>query len=316
MRPRGAMPMVAGALCALVATLAAAWPAEAARDGPLAFGMDFTGCEPGNPFPEGCMYLFGSGVFAIAPRARTLRRFREEQWSGGASFSPDGRSIAYATAEGLHLLPASGQGTPVPVADTAGARDPVWSPDGGQLVFEAGENLVAIRPDGSDRRLLGNGREPSWSSAGLIAFTRGRDVLIMRGDGTGVRRLARLRRDAVLRDLDWSPDGKQLAIASWEGIRACRGYSVCVVDIASGRFRGVLTAKRIAAAVAWAPTGATIAGAALRETRNDDAFHALYVVPSRGGSPRRILDERRVPHEEGEGAFRWLAWRSLPGRAR
>jgi hypothetical protein len=100
--------------------LAAAHPAGAARNGPLAFGIDFTGCEPYNPFPEGCVYVFSSGVFAIGPDDRTVRRLRAQQWSGGASFSRDGRRIVYV-ANGLHMLPASAKGSPRAVSNTAGA---------------------------------------------------------------------------------------------------------------------------------------------------------------------------------------------------
>ena len=137
----------------------------------------------------------------------------------------------------------------------------------------------------------------------------------MRADGSGLRPVARLGRGAVVTDLDWSPDGQHLAIASWQGVRGCHGYSVCALDIATGRLRGVLSAKRIPMALAWAPTGEAIACAAYRETRSDDAFNALYLIPSRGGIPRRIIDEARVPHEDGDGEFTWLAWRSLPGEA-
>jgi Tol biopolymer transport system component len=105
--------------------------------------------------------------------------------------------------------------------------DPVFSPDGSQIVVgaRAGGGLVSV-PVGLGRpRALTTARvdsDPTWSPDGsLLAFTRSpprgtSDVWLVRPDGTGLRKLTTtpIPPSGVAhtgsRPLAWSPDGKQL----------------------------------------------------------------------------------------------------------
>lgn len=62
---------------------------------------------------------------------------------------------------------------------------------------------------GSGSRCRG-ARSAGHDSQGLIAFTRGDGVYVMRADGSGVRRVWRTARE---RGLAWRPDGRKLRLA-------------------------------------------------------------------------------------------------------
>ncbi len=63
------------------------------------------------------------------------------------SFSPDGRWVAYASDESgqdeIYLRPYPGPGGKVTVS-TAGGREPVWCPAGGELFYRSGDRMVAV----------------------------------------------------------------------------------------------------------------------------------------------------------------------------
>jgi DNA-binding SARP family transcriptional activator len=101
-----------------------------------------------------------------------------------------------------------------------------WSPDGEQIVFNAGSHPVAtphsdhrlyiINADGSDMRQLtgddASDTEPVWSPDGQwIAFNRHRELWITRPDGSEAQRLFGGSGKPCVGDSTWSPDGQQIA---------------------------------------------------------------------------------------------------------
>ncbi len=164
---------------------------------------------------------------------------------GRASWSPDGRKLAFATdvnfARGngpLYVVDADGSNVRR-LPGTAPAFEPTWSPDGKTIVFaRRGKGLTpfvtaslwSIGVDGRNlHRLLDEVRgrldvPDSWSPDGTqLAFTRavfkpfaqnGQDVsdyaiYVMRSDGSGLRKLADRGSEPA-----WSPDGRQIAYSS------------------------------------------------------------------------------------------------------
>jgi Tol biopolymer transport system component len=75
----------------------------------------------------------------------------------GASWSPDGASIAFAKlgtdSNAIYIVPADG-GTPKKVYDKQGACQPHWAPSGKNLVYETETHLCTINPDGTKNRLI------------------------------------------------------------------------------------------------------------------------------------------------------------------
>ncbi|MGC9358386.1 MAG: BTAD domain-containing putative transcriptional regulator, partial [Anaerolineae bacterium] len=101
-----------------------------------------------------------------------------------------------------------------------------WSPDGEQIVFDAGpapasgcphnHDLYVINADGSDLRQLTSGDTsdhiPNWSPDGeWIAFNRNQELWLIRPDGTEARRLYGESGEFCVSDLSWSPDSQQIA---------------------------------------------------------------------------------------------------------
>jgi eukaryotic-like serine/threonine-protein kinase len=90
----------------------------------------------------------GNDLLTLSPDGRVaplvLTPFNEES----ASVSPDGRFVAYASDESGHyevyVVPASGKGTRVTVS-LDGGTGPVWSRDGHQLFYRAGDELVGVQ---------------------------------------------------------------------------------------------------------------------------------------------------------------------------
>jgi hypothetical protein len=139
---------------------------------------------------------------------------------GGATmpaWSPDGTTIAFATAGSLASVPAAG-GTPAPIpvgVTTSGG--PSWSPDGRSLAFvDSGGQVWATAPDGSGAHQVtytiappnSGPARPAWSPDGAtIAFTSGADLCVTDLAGF-VRRVTRNQQTAatVLGSLpDWQP---------------------------------------------------------------------------------------------------------------
>jgi Tol biopolymer transport system component/DNA-binding winged helix-turn-helix (wHTH) protein len=81
----------------------------------------------------------------------------------GAAYSPDGRSVAYTTAEGdLWIMGSNGSGAhKVGSVGSGGAYMPTWSPDGSVIRFAREGHLWEIASSGSNlHRLL-----PGWHDA-------------------------------------------------------------------------------------------------------------------------------------------------------
>lgn len=112
----------------------------------------------------------------VAPDQRKIHRVRrngngmealtDEINAEAATPSPDGTSIAYVSGD---LLVRQLAGNAVRLPNTAGAVGPRWSPDGQWIAYVSNTHdgaLLVIRPDGTDRRIVGQhnfGWGISWS---------------------------------------------------------------------------------------------------------------------------------------------------------
>ena len=98
----------------------------------------------------------------------------------GATFSPDGRSIAYASdrSGNFDIWVQSIAGGDARQLTTSPSQEtqPAWSPDGETIVFRSerdggGLFIVPVR-GGTERQLTSFGSEPAWSSDGSEIFFR------------------------------------------------------------------------------------------------------------------------------------------------
>ena len=164
-------------------------------------------------------------------------------YAGFPAWSPDGRTIAYASYRGsdyipgclgfsicptdLYLIDATG-GTPRPFATNADVSEttPSWSPDGSRLAFaEIGRDgvgsIVNVAVDGSDRVELspsGKVSFPSWSPDGRsILFLLAQDgtnlLVTAPPTDSGHHVVTDTHTDTNFGRPVWSPDGQLIAYA-------------------------------------------------------------------------------------------------------
>lgn len=117
-------------------------------------------------------------LYTVRSDGTGRRRLTRDGYSEEASFSPDGRWIAFTKRR--------------------------------QGRFESGDRdfgvYVMRSSGGRARRVTPSGAVPAWSPTGRsIAFVRGRRVFSARPDGSRLRRLFTLRGDAGIAKLSWRP---------------------------------------------------------------------------------------------------------------
>jgi Tol biopolymer transport system component/predicted Ser/Thr protein kinase len=145
---------------------------------------------------------------------------RLDEENASVAISPDGRVLALAAAakgqdQQLWLRRLDSDETS-PVAGTAGATYPFWSPDGRYLAFFADHKLKRVPATGGTVQTICNAVEArggSWSKNGVIAFSPGplAGLLIVSASGGTPREVTTLERSGRTHRLPcFLPDGKHL----------------------------------------------------------------------------------------------------------
>jgi dipeptidyl aminopeptidase/acylaminoacyl peptidase len=240
------------------------------------------------------------------------RRVTEPSADGGIAWSPDGSRVAFYRQTG----PLTAD---VFVADADGGRlrnltqrsaefswAPDWSPDGSHIVYVAGdrdeEELVIVRPDGSDRQPVpGTAVDPTnqlqgpqWSPDGnLIGYTLTDGIHVIRPDGSNGRLLL-----AQAYGFNWSPDGRRIVFSRDRDLALGESDGSDVVFVTR-------TPRLFEGAAEWSPDGSRMIYVAIDETDpklgNGPGDH-MYIADANGRN-RRIL---QGPH----GVAAWTpAWR-------
>ena len=125
--------------------------------------------------------LLPSGLPARAPEPFLRSNLVDE----GATFSPDGRLIAFTSERsGSRQIwlsdPEGASLRPLTSLNSESGMDPSWSPDGGQIAFSTGtsggQHVYVVRPEGGAPLQLTSGttddEDPSWSPDGRwVRFT-------------------------------------------------------------------------------------------------------------------------------------------------
>ncbi len=155
----------------------------------------------------------------------------------GATWSPDGRFIAYASDRGgkfdIWVQQVTG-GAPVQVTKGPGQNwQPDWSPDGKSIVYrsEGGGGLFlipALGGEGLERRISSFGYHPRWSPDGSHILFRTHLAILddpdrfyvidtQGGQPRGVLANLTLPTESQYRfdSASWHPDGKRLSILLW-----------------------------------------------------------------------------------------------------
>jgi Tol biopolymer transport system component len=183
--------------------------------------------------------------------------------------SPDGRTIAFITADRVATIGADGTGIRILTDDLnnafGDAHDAIaWSPDGTQLAYASKNDVYVMGADGSGARRLTiaeNGDYfPVWSSQDVIAYWNGSmtgedggpmdsEIFTIPAEGG---KPTRLTENAVSNiEPTWSPDGRRLAFWN-EG-------ELFVMNADGSRIRHLYSGDGGAWAPAWSPNGERIA---------------------------------------------------------
>ena len=181
-------------------------------------------------------------VYVMDADGRNVRRLTYGDPPGDESptWSPDGRSIAFADIDGIFAISPGGGAWSRVTDGPADDASPAWSPTGSEIAFDSSRGLFngdiyVVSVTGKGMRQLTDSApldtHPAWSPDGQsIAFMRKAKktaqarVFVMNANGTLQTNLGAIG-DAYSTPA-WSPDGKQLAY-SW--------LTACLVPQVAGR---------------------------------------------------------------------------------
>jgi Tol biopolymer transport system component/DNA-binding winged helix-turn-helix (wHTH) protein len=168
---------------------------------------------------------------------RTLTRLTfDDGLQAGATWSPDGRFIAYGSDHGGKFdiwVRQVGGGDPVQITKGPDPHwQPDWSPDGKYIAYrsEEGDGGIYIVPAlggaGLERKVAPFGYYPRWSPDGTrILFQTGRFGLSSKlfvvgvADSEGPREvLGDLTASEQVMSAEWHPDGKRISIWCWSAV--------------------------------------------------------------------------------------------------
>ncbi len=207
---------------------------------------------------------------ASTDRLALLKDHGVEPWA--IDFSPDGRLVAYGTADGmLHFMnTADGAPRQSPVkAHALRITAVVFSPDGSRIATGGTDNKVRLW-DARSGNAVGNPMERHSDWVRAVAFTPDGAHLVSVGDdarllkwNTATRTLVRELGGSGTQSiaaLAYSPDGKRVAVATGNGLRLYDAATAAPLAPAQDGHRNRVTA------IAWSPDGSVIATGSFDDT--------------------------------------------------
>lgn len=268
-----------------------------------------TGLVPANWTADSKKVVFripGKGLFAVAVTGGelapvcTFENADEEKKREGMTVSPDGRWIAYSTAQSgntdIFVMPATG-GSPIRVTTSPAAeRNPSWSPDGNWLAFTSlgNENpqvwAIRLSPEGQaegppvqvsrDAQVF----RGDWTSGGRVGFSaafRTEHVFTANADGTGETQLTQF--SSFHAKPRWSPDGRWIAFRS-DYRKPLNRFRLWTMPSAGGTPK-LVSDREVGSIFAWSGDG----GKLLYETGAGPDRSAIMEIPAQGGEPKEIF---------------------------
>ena len=195
---------------------------------------------------------------------------------------------------GLYVVDRSG-GSPSRVGGSAAAAsDPGWSPDGSELAAAGADGgLTIVSVDGAGGRTIGTGEveSPAWSPDGstiaVAARVDSKKVVVgtIRPNGSRPTPLVTLGPlDPGVVGLDWSPDGRRIALTCVtkdpDGVER---PDVCVMNADGSGLTALAGSRRSDFEPSFSPDGSRIAFVS-----NRDGNDEIYVMAADGSRQRRL----------------------------
>ena len=208
----------------------------------------------------------------------------------------------FGKAWGMWVMDANGRGEKL----LGQGANPVWSPDGRQVVFYEAGDIYIMDADGSNIKRLTEGPDseicPTWSPDGKqIAFSlanwkevngnwevRGA-ICVMNADGTNMSNLTGIKMNFSSHYIDYSPDGKKIAyedrLSGPDG-RIARSTQIWIMDPDGGNQRMLATGQE----PNWSPDGKAIAFTSYQDAWNIWQSSDIYVMDSDGRNVKMLTD--------------------------
>ena len=125
------------------------------------------------------------------------------------------------------------------VAGTDSGYNPVFSPDGGWLLFQSGGRLLRVRTEGgAPERVADSVLAASWGDDGFIVFERGNALWRVPATGGEARRLAVDAADERVRRLSWPdvlPGSRHALVTIWRGGTSLDSARLGTVTLSDGK---------------------------------------------------------------------------------
>jgi hypothetical protein len=236
------------------------------------------------PGQNGRIAFFGGvndvyGLWTMNPDG-TSPSMIADSFTGGASWSPDGKKVAVVRIEmmgetGIWVMNADGSGATQLTTEFGEELDPAWSPDGTQIAYTVTDGsprrVYTMDADGTDKTPVAVGENPAWSPAGdKLAIEENGVILTVNLDGSSpffltINGVSGYNGQA--HEPNWSPAGDRIAFA-WSGTEpeedGNAGYIGTIRPDGTGEqnlyeLRGPLGGSDMPQHPAWSPDGTKIA---------------------------------------------------------
>jgi dipeptidyl aminopeptidase/acylaminoacyl peptidase len=250
--------------------------------------------RPGNAIPE---------IWTVSATGGEPARFTaHDEGDRAPQWSPDGRSIAFLSRRvgseftQVYVIPATGGEARRLTSAANHVGSFKWSRDGARIAYTV--------TDPKTKEDLENERQGrDWT----VVDRNYKHIRLHAIDVASRKSHVVTQADITVHDYDWSPDGRQLVIASAPTPAVDDSFmrlSVQTVPAAGGTPSLVTKTEGKLSHPRWSPDGKWIAWLGAIQL-NDPFAGSVFVAPAGGGAARNL-----TPEWEGTGT--WIGW--LPGQ--